>query len=1562
MIFSGFRRWGLRRGRRGALIRDKLRGGGGGVIAALLSRRTRGTVESELQRGSSVLAKRPSEVLMRAPRPSRFGALIRRRPFWALAAAAFLALAAATVAVIGTGPTAQAQNERTPPADLVARLVRGGVELTWDRPAQNYESVDGYEILRRRPNRGEQTLTTLVSDTATTDTAYFDTTATEPGVRYNYQVKAIRDGVTSRPSNTATVLVLLSAPTTRLVSNVGQSQAGTASVSQQYGMGFRLGGHGQGYAITSVSVELAAVPSGLSMSLWVGGAEGHLDGSRAPMRELFEFDNPASLGVGLNTFAAPEGAFAYPYVNYFVVLSGFGSSLSVTETASDDEDPGGEPDAVLFDGARVRALGSTGQWDSSSLRGGALRMVVEGSRRDRGILASSFTVAQTGSQEIISASDDCCFEMTVGSADRYLIRGVAVAADSVGTTGHTAETDDMGVRIDIRSGFFGIPFDLQNSSGDTLFTLPVATARGDLTSGPARLTGPPGISEWSAPQGATVAGNATYVLHMTVDSIAGDTEGSTRGGIVTSRMHCAFAVANYTDSPSAPGVTLAAHGDLACDTPSMAVDGEPLVAMVSNLRQDNDSYATANSTNSVISQGFSTGPSAYGYRFQGIGVDVEGSDDSNSDPQIPDGPSSVSVAVHTEDTDSNGDPNGKPGAKLFDLVSPDQYAAGELAFFEAPPGTYLDPDTSYVMVWTKLNGEDHRLDRTSDDEQDDDPRSLKGFSLANAFYRGGSLSSLTVSSHALKIAVYGEAVDASFLAAPRLVSDVEVPDGPRLVSNVGQSPASTASVTQQYGMGFRLGSHGQGYEISGVSVELAAVPSGLSMSLWVGGAEGHLDGSRAPMRELFEFDNPASLGVGLNRFAAPEGAFAYPYVNYFVVLSGFGSSLSVMETASDDEDPGGEPDAVLFDGARVRALGSTGQWDSSSSRGGALRMVVEGSRRDRGILASSFTVAQTGDQEIISASDDCCFEMTVGSADRYLIRGVAVAADSVGTTGHTAETDDMGVRIDIRSGFFGIPFDLQTTSGTTLFTLPVATARGDLTSGPARLTGPPGISEWSAPQGATVAGNATYVLHMTVDSIAGDTEGSTRGGIVTSRMHCAFAVANYTDSPSAPGVTFSAHGDLACDTPSMAVDGEPLVAMVSNLRQDNDSYATANSTNSVISQGFSTGPSAYGYRFQGIGVDVEGSDDSNSDPQIPDGPSSVSVAVHAGEPGEPVDPVNDPNGPVHPDVPGAKLFDLVSPDNYAAGDISFFEAPAGTYLDPDTSYVVVWTKLSGEDHRLDRTLGDDEESLGFSGFSLADAFYRGGSLSGLSVSANSHVLKIAVYGEAVEGSFVGSARFVGGGHQVTPDWLHTPHDARVGDQFRVVFVTHHATGAMSGDIEEYNELVRFEASGRTKRDETQAPFTDPVIRSVASQFTAVVCTAAVDARTNTAMTDALGVPIRWLDGGWEDHPTLIAGTYPEFFGPKWQNDEWGAYVTGNSAHFEEHAMVWTGCDSTGTAHQMYFMGSPDGMVAAGSPNDPSANNAPIGAVDVSVGQLTGNHDEHRPLYAISPVFTIVPNR
>ena len=130
--------------------------------------------------------------------------------------------------------------------------------------------------------------------------------------------------------------------------------------------------------------------------------------------------------------------------------------------------------------------------------------------------------------------------------------------------------------------------------------------------------------------------------------------------------------------------------------------------------------------------------------------------------------------------------------------------------------------------------------------------------------------------------------------------------------------------------------------------------------------------------------------------------------------------------------------------------------------------------------------------------------------------------------------------------------------------------------------------------------------------------------------------------------------------------------------------------------------------------------------------------------------------------------------------------------------------------------------------------------------------------------------------------------------------------------------------------EPDQTYNDRFIRSVAPEFKAVVCTAAVDARTNTGMTDVFGVPVHWLDGGWDDHPTLVANSYAEFYSSEWVNHEWGAYVTGNSAHFNDsdsltryNKKIWTGCDAQGVAHPYAYMGTTfseaAGMVAVGTP-------------------------------------------
>ncbi len=501
-----------------------------------------------------------------------------------------------------------------------------------------------------------------------------------------------------------------------------------------------------------------------------------------------------------------------------------------------------------------------------------------------------------------------------------------------------------------------------------------------------------------------------------------------------------------------------------------------------------------------------------------------------------------------------------------------------------------------------------------------------------------------------------------------------------LVSNTGQTPSSTANITQRYAMGFRLGDHGQGYEISSVSIDLAAAPSSLTVSLWSGGHSEVFQPDTA--NKLFDFANPSSFAAGLNEFTAPAGAFAYQNFNYFVVLSGFGSSLSINETTSDNEDAGGETGAVIYDDAAVRALSDTGQWSISDDRAGVLRMAVEGSRRTSGILASTYAQPlrdPSADQEIISVGDKIGFGIELGAADRYLIRGFSLNSDAS----------------DPSSGGFSNPFDLRSGSRTGAKQFTLVNSRKA-----------PGLTVWTAPQGSTVTGatgGQEYVFDQPVGEDTGPERTRRRDGVL---FRVAGAASNDVDRPAAAGVTFTGgKGDNALDNQLAALLGEPLYAMVQNLGQAGNSYASATATNAVLSQGFTTGPYARGYVLQGIGVNIEGSGSN-----FPDGPMSVSVAVHADSSGK----------------PGAKLFDLVSPTEYAAGH-SFFEAPPGTTLEASTSYVLVWSHLGGAEHRLHRTLGDNEDAGALTGFSIANVFYRGADVDNLTANSTSNALEIAVY-------------------------------------------------------------------------------------------------------------------------------------------------------------------------------------------------------------------------------------------
>ena len=189
-------------------------------------------------------------------------------------------------------------------------------------------------------------------------------------------------------------------------------------------------------------------------------------------------------------------------------------------------------------------------------------------------------------------------------------------------------------------------------------------------------------------------------------------------------------------------------------------------------------------------------------------------------------------------------------------------------------------------------------------------------------------------------------------------------------------------------------------------------------------------------------------------------------------------------------------------------------------------------------------------------------------------------------------------------------------------------------------------------------------------------------------------------------------------------------------------------------------------------------------------------------------------------------------------------------------------------------------------------------------------------------------------------------------------------------------MSSYEARGESKRyPEAARRYTDQVIQDVANNkyedknFKAVACTSDVDAPTNTGMTGT-GVPIHWLNGGWQHRDTLVANSNAGFYSSDWDTTDYGAYVTGNSASLYEISSheankgdeirtgIWTGCDATGMAHSDYHMGSAMGMATLGTPGDDSQN-APIGPTASSTGDLAILLGKNRPLYGISPIFTVV---
>ena len=199
-----------------------------------------------------------------------------------------------------------------------------------------------------------------------------------------------------------------------------------------------------------------------------------------------------------------------------------------------------------------------------------------------------------------------------------------------------------------------------------------------------------------------------------------------------------------------------------------------------------------------------------------------------------------------------------------------------------------------------------------------------------------------------------------------------------------------------------------------------------------------------------------------------------------------------------------------------------------------------------------------------------------------------------------------------------------------------------------------------------------------------------------------------------------------------------------------------------------------------------------------------------------------------------------------------------------------------------------------------------------------------------------------------------PAGVGAGESFRLLFSTRgiddaglRAIAATSSDIDDYNDAVIAATSARAEHS------VPPLAAPYASMFRAVASTAAVTAQSNTgtASTDA-DTPIYWLGGN------KVADDYDDFYDGDWDDEAAPTNVYGNRVIgvFLDDGTHWTGIgfgSGSSAGHPLGSTGAQASQVAYGRLNDSTAG----------VGPLTGRRGgttAKRPLYGLSPVFTVEP--
>ena len=685
------------------------------------------------------------------------------------------------------------------PSGLEVSLVENRVTLTWDAPASDAASVTGYEILRRRPNDGEAALTTLVADTGNAETGYTDDTANEPGVRYTYRVRALRDGEQSKVSNYARI---------DLPEDYAQDSSGSDEPTPEALAPSNLKARGSGEEVT-LTWDAPAEDAGSVTGYEVlrGQGDGDLEtlvtDTQSTGTDYTDSDvsgNLTDYRYQVRAQRSGEASQGSNVAEVLVALAAQGDATSapaITGTAQVGElltadisnigDPDGIADAdfeyqwIASDGTTDADIsGATGETYRPLLAHVGytikVRVTFDDDNDNAESLTSAATAAVTASTygQVIWAATLTVEEETVAAgtffgyalfSDRGSLEpnvfthvGVSTAVTSLQYIGDQLRfylngdplgSEDFNLYLD------GAPFLIE--SPGTISSLLFSdhglswtdeqevevrlTVNRPATGAPA-ITGTPEVGETlTADISGIMDEDGQAVLgELTYQWISNDgTDDSDIDGATDS---------TYTLTDADEGKTIKVRVSFTDDakfpesltsaaTTAVTV---PVAALISNVGQTAAAGAAQVSTSQSQAQGFTTGSDSGGYTLGSVELAVSSFSGAASD---------ITVSIYSESS-------GNPGTLVHTLTTPASISAA-VTTFTAPSGATLAASTTYYVV-VSTTGSGISLSRTSATAED--TGGVSGWSIADSRrFFGGSGWNTTTSP--IRMRINGAAASAS---------------------------------------------------------------------------------------------------------------------------------------------------------------------------------------------------------------------------------------------------------------------------------------------------------------------------------------------------------------------------------------------------------------------------------------------------------------------------------------------------------------------------------------------------------------------------------------------------------------------------------------------------------------------------------------------------------------------------------------------------------------------------------------------------------------------------------